>query len=204
MPGRLWLLFLCGLSAFAAGSLYSWSALSGPLAEVLSQRAVGVVLTGSDLSAAFALASALTPLTMLVSGFLSDRTCPKNVILAGACVMGFGLYQCARAEALNDVIVYYGLFFGLGLGLAYGSLINYAVKLYPDKKGFAGGFVTSGYSLGSVVLPPVLTAIYLSIGIDGVFRFLGVATALIIGASTCFFNRMPRNSPRVSVGMDSG
>ena len=187
MTGRFWLLFLCGLSAFTAGSLYAWSALSGPLAEFLSQRSAGIVLTGSDLSSAFALAASLAPLTMLISGYLSDRTCPKNMIFVGALVMGFGLFQCAQAKTLNEVVVYYGLFFGLGLGLVYGSLINYAIKLFPDKKGFAGGLVTAAYSLGSVVLPPIVTVLYLNVGIDGTFRLLGIATAVIIGASACWF-----------------
>lgn len=194
MTRRYWILFLCGLSAFAAGSLYAWNSLAAPLAELLACRTGEANLTSSDLSPAFALASSLTPFTMLVSGSLSDRLHPKGLILCGALAMGMGLYQCAQAESVAEVVFSYGVLFGLGLGLVYGSLINYAVKLFADKKGFAGGFVTCGYSLGAVVLPPIVTALYLNIGIDAAFRVLAVATVVIIGAGAFFLTPIARQS----------
>lgn len=203
MSGRFWILFLCSLSAFVAGSLYSWSALSAPLARFLAQQSGIESLTSSDLSPAFALASSLTPLTMLISGFLSDRMNPKGIVWFGALAMGIGLYFCALAASPNDVVLFYGGLFGLGLGLVYGSLINYAVKLYPDRKGFAGGMVTAGYSLGSVVLPPVVTTLYLNIGIDGVFRLLGVVTAAVIVVGACFMKSVSETGAQVACGTHS-
>ena len=56
---------------------------------------------------------------------------------------------------MGSLILSYSLLFGLGLGLTYGATINTCVKLFPDRRGFAGGMATAFYGLCSVVLPPI-------------------------------------------------
>lgn len=164
---------------FCTGSIYAWSVFAGPKAEQMSQLQ-NVLYTAGDLSIVFGLANAVGPLPMILGGFINDRFGPGWLMTVGGLLIGSGMFLSGGASDIFSLILSYSLMFGLGLGLTYGATINTCVKLFPDRRGFAGGMATAFYGLCSVVLPPIAHELTINFGIQRSFEIVGTVCGLVI------------------------
>ena len=74
---------------------------------------------------------------------------------------------------------------GFGLSLAFGIIIDNAVKFFPDKRGFVAGVCAAAFGVGSIIFPPIIERIMSRLGVQSTFVILGVIFAvLIIGFGT--------------------
>lgn len=183
---------------FCTGSIYAWSVFAGPKAEQMSQLN-NVLYTAGDLAIVFGLANAVGPLPMILGGFVNDRFGPGWLMTVGGLLIGSGLFLSGSASDLSSLILSYSLLFGLGLGLTYGATINTCVKLFPDRRGFAGGMATAFYGLCSVVLPPIAHALTTNFGIQSAFEIVGAVCGAVICAggllSFIFVDKSSANPP---------
>lgn len=107
---RTLLLAVFCLANLFAGSLYSWSVFSEPLAQKLSASA-------ADLAFIFSVAAGINPFAMISGGWFNDRFGPKYVLTVGGLMIGAGLALASCAESLLMLSVVYGLCFGFGVAL---------------------------------------------------------------------------------------
>lgn len=115
---KRWLiLILICLLNLCAGSIYAWSVLSTAAAQALT-ASTGQTVTAADLAIAFGVANSVGPLPMILGGAFNDRFGPRWVIVSGGILLGAGLFFCGLADSARDIILSYGILFGLGLGLA--------------------------------------------------------------------------------------
>lgn len=168
----------CLINLFA-GSIYAWSVFGSALAARLSDL-TGVAVTGADLALAFGIANGLGPVPMIFGGAVNDRFGPRFVIMAGGLLMGLGLFLTGSVETPAGVVLSYGLFFGLGLGLVYGCTINNTMKFFPDRRGLVGGLTTAAYGISSVLVPPVASLLIAKTGVSSALQIFGVLFGVVI------------------------
>lgn len=168
----------CLINLFA-GSIYAWSVFGSALAARLSDL-TGAAVTGADLALAFGIANGLGPVPMIFGGAVNDRFGPRLVIMAGGLLMGLGLFLTGSVETPAGVVLSYGLFFGLGLGLVYGCTINNTMKFFPDRRGLVGGLTTAAYGISSVLVPPVASLLIAKTGVSSALQIFGVLFGVVI------------------------
>lgn len=168
----------CLINLFA-GSIYAWSVFGSALAARLSDL-TGAAVTGADLALAFGIANGLGPVPMIFGGAVNDRFGPRFVIMAGGLLMGLGLFLTGSVETPAGVVLSYGLFFGLGLGLVYGCTINNTMKFFPDRRGLVGGLTTAAYGISSVLVPPVASLLIAKTGVSSALQIFGVLFGVVI------------------------
>lgn len=168
----------CLINLFA-GSIYAWSVFGSALAARLTDL-TGAAVTGADLALAFGIANGLGPVPMIFGGAVNDRFGPRFVIMAGGLLMGLGLYLTGSVETPAGVVLSYGLFFGLGLGLVYGCTINNTMKFFPDRRGLVGGLTTAAYGISSVLVPPVASLLIAKTGVSSALQIFGVLFGVVI------------------------
>ncbi len=171
-------LALFGLSNLFAGSLYSWSILSAALAVKLSEG--GEAVSAADLGWIFGVASAVNPIAMIAGGWVNDRLGPRLSLCAGGLMIGAGLMLSSLAASPGMLALSYGVCFGLGVGLSYVSTIGASMKLFPDRRGLAGGIVTMAYGLSSMMIPPIAAGLIAKFGISGAMSTLGALCGGVI------------------------
>ena len=137
-------LIACCLINLCLGSIYVWSVFASSMAEFLSARN-GVVLTTADLAIVYTVANSVGPITMITGGWFNDKFGPKKVILVGGIMVGIGMITSGFATSVGALVVTYGLIFGLGLGMTYGTAVSSCMKFFPDKRGLIGGITTAIY-----------------------------------------------------------
>lgn len=161
---RRWLVLLAScVINLCIGALYAWSVFAEPMAVQLA-GITGNEMTAADLSIVFSVGNGLGFLTMIAAGFLDKTVGPKWVIFIGGILFGFGFVLCGFASNIFTLIVGYGLFSGLAMGLAYGCTISNSVKFFPDKAGLIGGIATASYGISSVIIPPIANALIEQLG----------------------------------------
>ena len=116
-------LIACCLINLCLGSIYVWSVFASSMAEFLSARN-GVTLTTADLAIVYTIANSVGPITMITGGWFNDKFGPKKVILIGGIMVGIGMIASGFATSVGALVVTYGLIFGLGLGMTYGTAVS--------------------------------------------------------------------------------
>lgn len=161
---------------FCLGSFYAWSIYSTWLSEVLS-AATQTIVSPSSLAYIFSIGAALNPIAMILGGFVSDRYSPRIVLLLGGFLASLGYFLMSISEDASLILLGYGICLGMGSGACVIATVSTAVKLFPDKRGFASGSVSAFYGVGSICLPPL--ANYLA-------STIGISRALQLFACICF------------------
>ena len=163
------------------GSVYAWSVFANPLAAVISE-ATGSAVTAANLSIVFTIANSVGPITMISGGFINDKIGSKWLLFIGGLLFGAGMIGSGLSKSIGLLIVCYGLGVGLAIGLIYGSTVSSSIKLFPDKKGLAGGLTTAAYGISSVLIPPVANGLIEGRGIEKAMVILGIIMMVIIVA----------------------
>ena len=187
---KRWLVLIAScFVTLCIGSLYAWSVFATPMAEYLSS------LTGSEiksLSIVFTVANAVGPITMNSGGFINDKFGPKWTILVGGILFGAGMIGSGFASSVTMLIVTYGLFVGLGVGMIYGTVVSNTVKFFPDKRGMAGGIITACYGGSSILIPPIANLLVRQYQITAAFKILGVIMTVILCLSAFIIIPCPK------------
>lgn len=188
---RRWVILVAScLINICLGSIYAWSVFASSMAEFLSAH-TGLALTTGDLAIVYTIANSVGPITMISGGWFNDKFGPKKVILVGGIMVGAGMILSGFATSVSMLIVTYGLIFGLGLGMAYGTTVSSCMKFFPDKRGLIGGITTAVYGLGSIVLPPIVTAIVAMSNAAAAFKIIGAAFLVIISVCSFLMEQCP-------------
>lgn len=188
---RRWVtLIACCLINLCLGSIYVWSVFASSMADFLSVRN-GVTLTTADLAIVYTIANSVGPITMITGGWFNDKFGPKKVIFIGGVMVGIGMIASGFATSVGALVVTYGLIFGLGLGMTYGTAVSSCMKFFPDKRGLIGGITTAIYGLGSVILPPVVTMIVSKSSAPTAFKAVGIAFLIIIVVCSFLMEQCP-------------
>lgn len=188
---KRWLILLasCFIN-LCIGSMYAWSVFSAPMAEHL-HALTGVSLTGADLAIVFVVCNSVGPITMITGGKINDTFGPRAVILIGGLMFGGGMIACGYATSVTQLIIFYGLITGLGLGFVYGATISTSIKFFPDKRGLVGGLTTALFGLSSVIIPPIASTITDHMGVIAAFKIIGTAFLLIVCICGLFIQKCP-------------
>ncbi|OGL04638.1 MAG: hypothetical protein A3E31_02465, partial [Candidatus Rokubacteria bacterium RIFCSPHIGHO2_12_FULL_73_22] len=118
---------------------------------------------------------------MYVAGRLSDRTNPRLVLGGGLAVAGVGIGLMSLMAAPWHALVLYGVVFAIGHGAA--SLIPVGVmvtRAFSRRTGLANAVVSSGMSVGQLVVIAALAAVLVAIGWRSVFFWLGIAHLALV------------------------
>jgi MFS family permease len=135
----------------------------------------------SELGIAVALFQIVSAACMYVAGRLADRMSPRLVLGGGLAIAGVGIGLMSLMAAPWHALILYGVVFAIGNGAA--SLIPVGVmvtRAFPRRTGLANAAVSSGMSVGQLVVISALAAVLVAIGWRSVFLWLGIAHLALV------------------------
>ncbi|WP_269507802.1 MFS transporter [Burkholderia sp. IMCC1007] len=167
------------------GSAYSFSAFVESL-----QR--DFAASRGQISLVFSLAGFLYFGFGVVSGPLADRFGSRRLAVVGMLLTAAGLAAAGAAHTLLQVYVAYGLGVGLGVGCAYVPAVGAVQRWFVRRRGFASGLAVAGIGVGTLVMPPLASALIAHVGWRGAYVALAVI-AVVVGAG---MSLLIENDPR--------
>lgn len=180
-----WLILLAAIVInICIGSAYAWSVFATPLGKLFGWSAPVVAM-------AFTVNNAISPIPMILGGFIQDRKGAKYNTIIGGILFGLGLILTAYVQTPTQLYITYGVIAGLGVGIAYSGTIANTVKFFPDKRGLAAGLATAGYGSGATIVAPIASSLIINQGVLTTFKLLGVVFLTIILLGSIFIKRAP-------------
>lgn len=171
-----WKVTMAGLGInLALGVLYSWSVISGAIAETdwgwtAEQRALP-----------YSVACLVFCLIMVPAGRMQDKLGPRMVATLGGILVGLGMITASFGTSVMVYTIGFGVLAGAGFGFGYASATPPAVKWFPAKKtGMIAGLVVSGFGLASVYTAPLCKWLSGAYGLRVMMMGLGIGFLLIV------------------------
>ncbi|BCU69351.1 MFS transporter [Stygiolobus caldivivus] len=129
---------------------YAWNALLP-----LFKSGFGVSLVEVEL--AFSLFTVFSTTFQIVGGSIADYRGPRLIGVISSLLSGIGFLGTSFSSSIYEFYTFWSLG-SIGEGILYGIAANLAVKWFPSKRGFATGFVSLGFGLGSAIANPFIAS----------------------------------------------
>lgn len=122
-----------------------------------------------------------------VSGILTDKIGLRNTTFIGGLLAASGMFLSA-IFVTNITVLYltYGIMFGLGASFAYTPSLAILGHYFKRYLGLVNGFVTSGSSVSTALLPMALKWMLRTYNLSTTFCVLGAFTFFIVFCSLIF------------------
>ena len=177
---KRWLYLGTACAAFLfLGLIYAWSIFRTPFGELFPDWSV------SQMSMTFTISMTFFCLGGFAGGLMTKKYSLRTRMLISAVMLFAGFFVVSLVKPENPgmslvmLYIFYGVFGGGGVGLAYNGIIGAINKWFPDKIGLASGIMLMGFGLGGLVLGSVVNSMIGSIGLLTTFKILGIAIAVV-------------------------
>ena len=188
-PRYGWVMVALGafMTCIAVGAMFSLAVFLQPITQATgwSHTAVSSAMT-------------LNFLAMGAAGFgwgaLSDRIGPRPVVLAGAVLLGLGLFLASRAQSALQFQLAFGLLVGVAVGSFFSPMIAAVMGWISEHRGLAVSLVSVGVGVAPMTMSPL--AAWLITQTD--WRSAQIVIAVLVWATlvpaALFVRRPPQSS----------
>jgi MFS transporter, OFA family, oxalate/formate antiporter len=172
-----------------AGSVYAWSIFVKPLKSEYG-------LTTQDTQIVFGFIMVILAIANCFVDRIERRFGPQKTAVAGAVFFCLGYIIASFSQgSVLILIVGLGLINGIGMALAYITIVSTVNKWLPRNKGLATGIAMSGFGGGAVLVSniaqPLLNG---GMGVLDVYRLLGIILGAIYFVCALFLSNPPWES----------
>ena len=189
VPTKAWVVTFAGTAVnLCLGILYAWSVWAKALVNVdlAGQPMTGIdegwiYLTNAQAATPFSLCVIIFALLMIPGGRIQDKYGPKVGATAGGLFVALGCIIAGLMKSYVGLIIGFGIFGGIGMGIGYAAPTPAALKWFgPHKRGLIAGLVVGGYGGAAIYISPLGKWLITNYGITGSFVGLGIIFALVI------------------------
>lgn len=182
-----WLyLIVSAIGLLFVGIIYAWSILKVPLSSELGIQASNLAFNYTVTMCFFCLGS-------LISGYLSKKVSHRIMLItAGALVLtGYLIVAGLTGESVMMLYLSYGVIFGLGIGLAYNTLLSVGNSWFPDKKGTSSGILMMCFGFSTMLIGKRASAMFgmKQFGWRKTFMILGIAVFAVLAVCAMILKR---------------
>ncbi len=169
-----------------AGIIYAWSILKAPLALEFKWSAAQLGLNYTITVGFFVIGG-------FISGLITKKTTAMARLLIAAVLIFASFFITSQMQG-NIAVLYlaYGVLGGLAIGFVYNTIIVTVNAWFPDKRGFASGFLLMGFGLNSLLIGKIADS-YIKmpdIGWRTTFIVLAIVTAVVF-IIAAFISKLP-------------
>ena len=206
VPGRAWVVVAAGTVVnLCLGILYAWSVWGAALVYPVKEEVLKMAgqpmeglnagwhyLTNAQAATPFSLSVMIFALFMIPGGRIHDRFGPKAGAIAGGLFLGLGCIIAGLMKSYTGLIIGFGIFGGIGMGIGYAAPTPAALKWFgPHKRGLIAGLVVGGYGGAAMYISPLGKWLMTQYGITGSFVGLGVLFSAVILVAGSFLSWPP-------------
>lgn len=178
---KRWIILAVGVfTMLFAGIIYAWSILKIPFAGELGYN-------GSTLALNFTLTMSFFCLGGFVSSQLKKFIGTRWTIIISGLLAGLGFVLSSLLGGENEFLLYFTYAFasGLGIGMAYITIISTVNAWFPDRKGLSSGALMMGFGASSLILGNIADALFKSsFGWRNTYILIGAALAVVVVLSS--------------------
>jgi len=159
------------------GTIYAFSVFLKPMEAMLG-------IGRAQMSLVFGLATISLIIGMNLGPLLYRRLAPPTVMMVAGAGSAVGMWLAASAGSLAQLVVGYGLLFGLGGGVGFVLVQQGVNQTVVSASGLVNGFVVALYPLGAMIGAPLFGWAIAAYGLRATLAGLGgtVLAACLVAA----------------------
>ena len=127
--------------------------------------------------------------TLPITGILADRYGYKWVLTVSTGFLAIGMLLSSQIQNLWQLYIFDGLFIGLSISASFAIPVSLVALWFTRRQGLAVGAATLGVSLGTAVIPLIITYLISAVGWRLTFLLAGIAVAVICIPSALLMRR---------------
>jgi OFA family oxalate/formate antiporter-like MFS transporter len=188
VPGRAWVVTFAGTAVnLCLGILYAWSVWAKALinekmaGQVMTGMNAGwVFLTNSEAADPFMICIIIFTILMIPGGKIQDKFGPKVGAITGGLCLALGCIIAGLTKSYTGLIIGFGIFGGIGMGIGYAAPTPAALKWFgAHKRGLVAGLVVGGYGGAALYVAPLGAHLIEVGGLTYSFVFLGILFGVV-------------------------
>jgi len=143
---RVLYLVFATLTLLVLGLIYAWSIFAGPIGGAFENYT-------PYLSQVFQVSMFAFCLSALIGSQIVKRFSAKAAIILAAILLSAGFTCTAFFAGMGfwALILFYSIFAGSGVGIAYNAIISLVNPWFPDRIGLASGIMMMGFGISALV-----------------------------------------------------
>jgi len=182
-----------------AGIIYAWSITKTPFMQFNADAVVNATQLGLNYT--------ITIIFFCIGGFIAGLISKQSSTAFRFVLSAMMLFTCFYTTSLQTVTLHhtnnyfmlymaYGVLGGLGIGIAYVTVISTVNMWYPDKRGFVSGIMLMGFGLSLLLIGTVVDIMGKSeaIGWRTTYLIIGISLAVIFLIAAIFIRPPPKNT----------
>ena len=182
-----------------AGIIYAWSIINTPFRQISD----GVVTNATQLGINYTLTIIFFCLGGFGSGIIAKHTTTTLRLTLSALMLFTGFFAASLQTVTlsytgNYFMLYlaYGVLCGLGIGVAYNTVISTINMWYPDKRGFSSGIMLMGFGLSLLATGWLIDILgnSESVGWRFTYVYIAVALGIVLLIAAIFINPPPKDT----------
>lgn len=188
---------------------YSWLVLAATTLTMLgfygAELSFGVFLkpileefgwTRATVSAAISVVEGIAGILGIFVGRMTDKYGARWVIIIGSLLGGSGYILMYYLHSLWQLYIYFGLLVGFCMGACWTSLIATVSRWFVEKRVLAVGILTSGLTVGNMLMPPFMAYFIGNFGWRNAYLLLALIVVIVAIPSILLLGKNP---PRISM-----
>lgn len=188
-PIQAWITAFAGVMInLCLGILYAWSIWKKALVDVdrAGELMDGVntgwiYLNNAQAATPFTVCVIFFMLCMIPGGKIQDQLGPKLGATFGGLFLALGCIIAGLTKSYTGLIIGFGVFGGIGMGIGYAAPTPAALKWFgAHKRGLIAGLVVGGYGGAAIYISPLAQYIINKFGITSSFIYLGLFFAFVV------------------------
>jgi len=142
-------------------------------------------------SGAYSLTLILEGVVGLFVGRFTDKLGPKVVMVACGIFLGLGYLLTSQVNSLWQLYFFLGVVTGIGQSGAIIPLVSTVARWFVKKRGTMTGIVLSGFSIGTMIIPPLTGRIIAAYDWRIAYIAVGLTVLVFVIVAAQFLRRDP-------------
>jgi MFS family permease len=140
-------------------------------------------LSRAEGSALFSFRAIILAPGFIIAGRLIDKYDPRWVIFGGGSIAALGMILSGFATTTWQLILFYGVFVGLGDTVLYITCVAVVSRWFTKKRAFAIGIITTGVPLSGLLTNPLTASLINNFGYrNALFSLGGMMFVVLLSA----------------------
>ena len=142
-------------------------------------------------SGAYSLSFILEGVIGLFVGRFTDKLGPRVVMIACGIFLGLGYLLTSQVNTLWQLYFFLGVLMGIGQSGAIIPLVSTVARWFVKKRGTMTGIVLSGFSIGTMIIPPLTGRIIAAYDWRIAYIAVGLTVLVFVIVAAQFLRRDP-------------
>jgi len=117
--------------------------------------------------------------SMMISGRMLKPSRLRGFVFFGTLLIAVGWFISGFSNSFTLLVISYGVFIGVGVGMVYGVPIYMVQKLYPKKSGFMTGIILLGFGMSPLLTAPIARTLIQNTNLQTTFLIFGTMFLLV-------------------------